>query len=285
MKVLVFGQSGQVGRALQASQAQVAIQSLSRAEADFEDPEHCARHVLKTDADAIIIAAAYTQVDQAEKEEPKALMINAQTPCAIACAAAERNLPVVHISTDYVFDGQGHAPHATDHPVAPLGAYGRTKQAGEAMVRASGATHAVLRTSWVFSQYGNNFVKTMLRLGAERDAINVVADQLGGPTPASSIADACINVARQLIDDKRKSGTYHLSGEPDISWADFARAIFERAGMSCAVNDIATADYPTAVRRPLNSRLDNRATLDTFGIARPNWAHALDAVLDARGGT
>ena len=281
----MFGQSGQVGRELQASQAQVAIQSLSRAEADFEDPEHCARHVLKTDADAIIIAAAYTQVDQAEKEEPKALMINAQTPGAIARAAAERDLPVVHISTDYVFDGRGHAPYATDHPVAPLGAYGRTKQAGEAMVRASGATHAVLRTSWVFSQHGNNFVKTMLRLGAERDAINVVADQLGGPTPASSIADACINVARQLIDDKRQSGTYHFSGEPDVSWADFARASFARAGMSCTVNDIATADYPTAVRRPLNSRLDNRATLDTFGIARPNWAHALDAVLDARDGT
>ncbi|MEO0783499.1 MAG: sugar nucleotide-binding protein [Pseudomonadota bacterium] len=109
--------------------------------------------------------------------------------------------------------------------------------------------------------------------------------QLGGPTPASSIADACIKVARQLIDDKRKSGTYHLSGEPDVSWADFARAIFARAGMSCTVNGIATADYPTAVRRPLNSRLDNRATFDTFGIARPNWAHALDAVLDARDGT
>lgn len=282
MKVLVFGQSGQVGRELQARQGQVRVQSLSRSEADFEKPEHCAEHVLRTDADAVIIAAAYTKVDRAEEDETRAALVNAETPGAIARAAAKRDIPVVHISTDYVFDGTGDAPFATDHPVAPLGAYGRTKEAGEALVRTSGATHAILRTSWVFSPFGSNFVKTMLRLGAERDALSIVADQIGGPTPASDIADACLSIAQHLIDDKEKYGTYHFSGAPHVSWADFARAIFDHAGVTCNVNDIATTDYPTPAARPLNSRLDNRATYETFGIARPDWASALDTVLHAK---
>ncbi|MEL7012474.1 MAG: dTDP-4-dehydrorhamnose reductase [Pseudomonadota bacterium] len=282
MKVLVFGQSGQVGRELRAAQTDLTLQSLSRSEADFENPELCAEHVARTDADAVIIAAAYTQVDKAEEDETRAALVNAQTPGAIARAAAERDIPVVHISTDYVFDGQGDVPFSTSHPVAPLGAYGRTKEAGEALVRASGATHAILRTSWVFSPFGSNFVKTMLRLGAERDTLNIVADQVGGPTPASDIAGACLSIAEQLIDDKSKSGTYHFSGAPDVSWADFARAIFDHAGVSCNVNDIATTDYPTPAARPLNSRLDTRATVETFGLARPQWANALGAVLQAR---
>lgn len=282
MKVLVFGESGQVGRELAARRREVHVQSLPRSVADFEAPEHCARHVQNTDADAIIIAAAYTQVDAAETDEDRASVVNAQTPGAIARAAAERDVPVVHISTDYVFDGQGDTPFATGHAVAPLGVYGRTKEAGEDLVRASGAAHAILRTSWVFSAHGSNFVKTMLRLGATRDSLNVVADQIGGPTPASGIADACINIAQQITEDKQKSGTYHYTGQADVSWAEFAREIFRQGGLACAVNDIATADYPTPATRPLNSRLDNSTTYETFGIARPHWADALGAVIDAR---
>ena len=282
MKVLVFGQSGQVGRALQLCAGAAEIESLDRTRADFTDPASCAVHVTTTDADAVIIAAAYTAVDQAESDEATAQLVNGDTPGAIAQAAAKRNVPLVHISTDYVFDGHGQSPFKTDHPVAPLGAYGRTKQAGEALVRDGGGPHAILRTSWVFSPHGNNFVKTMLRLGAERDALNIVADQVGGPTAASDIAAACLNIARQLVDAPEKSGTYHFSGGPDVSWADFARAIFARAGLTCHVNNIPSTDYPTPAARPLNSRLDTTTTQTTFGIARPDWGPALDAVIQAK---
>ncbi|MEL6648306.1 MAG: dTDP-4-dehydrorhamnose reductase [Pseudomonadota bacterium] len=282
MKVLVFGQSGQVGRELQALASRAEIESLNRARADFTDLGACAAHVATTDANAIIIAAAYTAVDQAESDEATAQVVNADTPGAIAQAAAKRNLPVVYISTDYVFDGRGETPFSTDHPVAPLGAYGRTKEAGEFQVRNAAGPHAIVRTSWVFSSHGNNFVKTMLRLGAERDTLNIVADQVGGPTAASDIANACLNIAGQLIEAPEKSGTYHFSGGPDLSWADFARAIFDRAGLPCHVNNIPASEYPTPAARPLNSRLDNTTTQSTFGITRPDWGPALDAVIQAR---
>ncbi|MEO0752574.1 MAG: dTDP-4-dehydrorhamnose reductase [Pseudomonadota bacterium] len=282
MKLLVFGQTGQVARALEAGSGPLKLQSLGRAEADFTHPDACAAHVHETDAQAIIIAAAYTAVDKAESDEPVAHLVNADTPGAIARAAAARALPLVHISTDYVFDGSGQTPFATDHPVAPLGAYGRTKEAGEAQIRAAGGPHAILRTSWVFSPHGNNFVKTMLRLGADRDALSIVSDQVGGPTAASDIASACLNIARQLTHNPDKSGTYHFSGGPDVSWADFARAIFDRAGVACHVNNIPSSEYPTPAARPLNSRLDTSTTQRVFGIARPDWAPALDAVIDTK---
>ncbi len=282
MKILVFGKSGQVGRELLARAGASNIISLDRSQADFANPEACAAHVDMTDAKAIIIAAAYTAVDNAETDVATASLVNEKTPGAIATAAAALDIPVVHISTDYVFDGAGDVPFPTTHPVAPLGAYGRTKEAGERRVRGAGGSHAILRTSWVFSPFGNNFVKTMLRLGAERDALNVVADQVGGPTAASDIADACLKIARQLAESPDKSGTYHFSGGPDVSWADFARAIFDRAGLACHVNNIPSTDYPTPAARPLNSRLDCSTTQSTFGIPRPDWANALDAVLEAK---
>lgn len=283
MKVLVFGQSGQVATEVQRRVGDVTVQALGRDQADFEQPETCAALVATTDADAVINAVAYTAVDKAEKDEPRARMVNATTPGAIAVAAAKRGLPLVHISTDYVFDGAGEAPFAPDHPTAPLGAYGRTKLAGEEAVRAAGGAHAILRTSWVVSAHGNNFVKTMLRLGAEREALTIVADQVGGPTCAADIADACLTIAAQLKDDPAKSGTYHFSGGPDVSWADFARAIFARSGLGCAVQDIPASDYPTPAKRPYNSRLDNSATLAAFGIARPDWQAGLEAILTELG--
>ncbi|MFX0547303.1 dTDP-4-dehydrorhamnose reductase [Roseovarius sp. S1116L3] len=279
MKILLFGKTGQVAREVQRRAGATDLVVLGRDAADFTDPAACAAHVMATDADAVINAVAYTAVDGAEEDEETATLVNAHAPGAIARAAAARGLLMVHISTDYVFDGAGQAPFAPDHPTAPLGAYGRSKLAGEEAVRAAGGTHAILRTSWVVSAHGGNFVKTMLRLGAERDKLTIVADQIGGPTPAADIADACLAIAGQLIAAPSKTGAYHFSGAPDVSWADFAREIFARSGLSCAVEDIPSSAYPTPARRPMNSRLDNSATLATFGIPRPDWRAGLDDIL------
>lgn len=211
------------------------------------------------------------------------MRVNAAAPGAIARAAASRGVPLVHISTDYVFDGSGVAPFAPDHPTGPLGAYGRSKLAGEVAVRAAGGVHGILRTSWVVSAHGSNFVRTMLRLGAERDRLNVVEDQIGGPTPAAAIADLCLRMAARLGVDPDLTGTWHLSGGPDTSWAGFAREIFARAGLDCAVDGIASADWPTPAARPLNSRLDNAATVRAFGLPRPDWREGLDDILATLG--
>ena len=164
-----------------------------------------------------------------------------------------------------------------------MGAYGRTKLAGEEAVRAAGGVHAIFRTSWVVSAHGSNFVKTMLRLGAERDRLTIVADQVGGPTPAADIAALCLAAAAQLVEDPDKTGTYHISGGPDVSWADFAREIFAQAGISCEVADIPSSDYPTPATRPQNSRMDNRATEAVFGLARPDWRAGLSRILEDLG--
>ncbi|WP_138935042.1 dTDP-4-dehydrorhamnose reductase [Roseovarius arcticus] len=279
MKILLFGQTGQVAQEVQRRAGDAVLEVLGRDVADFTDPIACAAHVAKTDADAIINAVAYTAVDRAEEDEAAAMCVNADTPGAIAQAAAARGIPMVHISSDYVFDGAGQVPFAPNHPTAPLGAYGRTKLAGEAAVRAAGGVHAILRTSWVVSAHGSNFVRTMLRLRAERDALNIVADQIGGPTPAAGIADACLAIAGQLIVAPTKAGTYHFSGAPDVSWADFAREIFAQAGLPCTITDIPSSAYPTPAQRPMNSRLDCSAAMATFGIPRPDWRDGLADIL------
>lgn len=278
MKFLVFGKTGQVARELQR-QGGNAVEALARDEADLGNPEACAALITATDADAVINAAAYTAVDRAEEEEELALSINGEAPGAMARAAAARGLPFVHLSTDYVFDGSGTRPFAVTDATGPLGVYGRSKLAGEDAVRAAGGAYAIFRTSWVVSAHGNNFVKTMLRLGGERDALNIVADQVGGPTPAADIALTCLAAARQLRADPEKSGTYHISGRPDVSWADFARAIFEMSGIDCAVGDIPSTAYPTPAQRPLNSRLDNSLTQEMFGLQRPAWRTGLKDIL------
>jgi dTDP-4-dehydrorhamnose reductase len=217
MKVLVFGKTGQVANELQR---QADVTTIDRAQADLSDPAACAAIVRNADADVIINAAAYTAVDQAEANESLALAINADAPTEIAKAAATRGLPFLHISTDYVFDGLGSTARTPEEPTAPINAYGRTKLAGEHGVAAAGGTYAIIRTSWVFSAHGSNFVKTMLRLGKERSAISVVDDQIGGPTPAADIAATLLKIAQQLNPDN--SRTYHYAGAPDVSWKDFA---------------------------------------------------------------
>jgi dTDP-4-dehydrorhamnose reductase len=276
MRLLVFGQTGQVAREL----ARIAPGAtfLGRDRADLTDPAACAVAVTASDADAVINAAAWTAVDKAEAEEPLATLVNGAAPTAMARAAADRGIPFLHISTDYVFDGAGSLPFAPDHPTAPLGAYGRSKLAGELGVRAAGGPHLILRTSWVVSAHGTNFVKTMLRLGRERDSLRVVADQIGGPTPAAGIARTLVTLAAALRDGA-PGGTHHFSGAPDVSWAEFARAIMAGAGLDCRIEDIPSTDYPSPARRPLNSRLDCSSLETAFGIRRPDWQAGLADIL------
>jgi dTDP-4-dehydrorhamnose reductase len=280
MKVLVFGKTGQVATELvRRAGPGLQVTALGRDTADLSDPAACAAAIMGSDADAVINAAAYTAVDRAEEEEVLATLVNGAAPGAMARAAAEKGMPFVHISTDYVFDGGGTAPWAPDAATAPLGAYGRSKLAGEVAVRGAGGVHAILRTSWVFSAHGANFVKTMLRLSETRPQLTIVADQVGGPTAAADIADAVLAMSETLLRGQGAPGTYHFAGTPDVSWADFAREIFSQAGRTVEVADIATADYPTPARRPANSRLDCSSLTTAFGIDRPDWRISLDAVL------
>jgi len=280
--ILVFGKTGQVATELQRLGDMVA---LGRDQADLSDPAACADAIRTQAPRAVINAAAYTAVDRAEEEEALATLINGDAPTAMAQACAELDIPLIHISTDYVFAGTGDAPWQPDDPTAPQNAYGRSKLAGEIGIRNSGAVHAILRTSWVVSAHGANFVKTMLRLSDMRDALNIVADQIGAPTPARDIAAACLQIVEQLIADPSKSGTYHYSGAPDVSWADFARASFELAGRAVTVTPIPTTDYPTPAKRPLNSRMECGATERAFGIPRPDWREGLNMILQELEGT
>ena len=271
--ILVFGQTGQVAREL-ARGAPDGTRFLSRADADLSDPAACAAAIHDAQPKAVINAAAYTAVDRAEEEEPLATTINGDAPGAMARACADLGIPFVHVSTDYVFDGGPGAPWRPEAPTAPLNAYGRSKLVGEEAIRESGARHVILRTAWVFSAHGANFVKTMLRLAETRDALSVVGDQHGGPTPASGIAEALLTIARAL-QDGHAGGTYHYAGAPATTWAGFARETFARAGKDVTVTDIATEDYPTPAARPRDSRLDCGATETDFNIAPADWQRAL----------
>ena len=275
--ILVFGKTGQVARELQQLGT---VMVLGREEANLFDPQACADAIRYHSPDVVINAAAYTSVDQAEDEEAIATVINGDAPTAMAKACAELGIPFVHISTDYVFEGTGQTPWQPQDKTAPQNAYGRSKLTGETGIADSGGTYAILRTSWVVSAHGTNFIKTMLRLSETHDALNIVGDQIGGPTPASDIALACLQIAEQLIQDPSKSGTYHFSGTPDVSWADFANEIFDQSGKSVAVTHIPTADYPTHAKRPLNSRMDCTATKQAFGIERPDWVTGFKTILD-----
>lgn len=279
MHLLVFGQTGQVARELARRLPRgVTATFLARDQANLADPAACAAVVRTAECDGVINAAAWTAVDKAEVEEAAATVVNGTAPAAMARASAARGLPFLQVSTDYVFDGEGVLPFAVDHPTAPLNAYGRSKLAGEIGVRAAGGNHLILRTSWVVSAHGANFVKTMLRLVRDRPSLNVVADQIGAPTPAADIADALLKAAQAMVAGT-VGGTHHFAGAPDTNWADFARAIMARAALPCQIIDIPTLAYPTPAQRPLNSRLDCRALTSAFGIERPDWRPGLDLIL------
>jgi dTDP-4-dehydrorhamnose reductase len=277
MRVLVFGETGQVARELiRRVPAGVELTAYGRDVVDLETPADCTEIVMGAEVDAIINAAAYTGVDAAEAEPKLAMTINAAAPTAMARAAAARGIPFLHVSSDYVFPGTGERAWKPDDETGPINAYGRSKAEGEIGIRLSGRKNLILRTSWVVSAHGSNFVKTMLRLGATRKSLSVVADQIGGPTPAASIADALYTCARAMVGGQA-GGIYHFAGAPDVSWAEFARAIL--AGGDCVVNVIPSSEYPTPAMRPMNSRLDCSSLLRDFGIARPDWRSGLADIL------
>ncbi len=275
--ILVFGRTGQVATELARRVPEAVF--LGREEADLTDPAACARAVRAHRPDIVVNAAAWTAVDKAEEQEAEAQVVNGAAPTAMARAAADLAVPFLHVSTDYVFDGTGEAHRKEAEAPAPINAYGRTKLAGEEGVRAAGGVHAILRTSWVFSAHGANFVKTMLRLSESRDALSIVEDQIGGPTHAGDIAQALLTMAEALRQGRGESGVYHYAGAPEASWARFARETFARAGRTVRVTGIPTSEYPTPARRPLNSRLDCSEIGRVFGIARPDWRVALDRTI------
>jgi len=287
--IVVLGRTGQVAQELRVAAAEqyAELQCYSRAEADFRDPS-ALRSLLNSfrRGTCIVNAAAYTQVDRAEQEEAIAEQINAVTPGIIAEVCREKGLSLIHLSTDYVFSGEKQSPCQEHDSPGPLGAYGRTKWHGEQLVREANPETVILRTSWVFSATGKNFVKTMLALGKERNEVSVVADQIGGPTAARDIALTCLELARQLAGqqaEKVPAGIYHYTGAPAVTWYDFAREIFQQAGYSTAVRPISTQDYPTPAQRPRNSVLDCQRIWNECGIRQPDWKQGLSAVLKQLG--
>ena len=293
MTVLVFGGNGQVGqellRALSPLGEVVAttrsgtLPDGSACEvADFNQPDSLPALLDRLQPSAVINAAAYTAVDRAEQEPEAALRANAQAPGVIARWCAAHGVPLVHYSTDYVFDGQGNTPYREEESTAPLGVYGTSKRNGEDAVRAAGGRHLIFRTAWVYAAHGANFLRTMLRVGAERDALRVVADQIGTPTPAALIADV---TARALQHPGELSGTWHLTASGQTSWHGFAEAIFAEAlaaGVlvkAPTVEAIPSSEYPTPAKRPSWSVLDNRKLQQDFGLVLPAWQDGLKRVM------
>lgn len=283
MRLAVTGRNGQVARALiERAPAGVEIVTLARPETDLRDPVAVAEAIAAAGADAVINAAAYTAVDLAETEPELAHQINAAGAGAVAAAAARRNIPVIQISTDYVFDGNSDRPYREDDATGPIGVYGASKLAGERAVAAANADHAILRTAWVYSPFGKNFVRTMLTLAQRRDEVSVVADQCGAPTSALEIADGIFAVARNLLAQPNAQalrGVFHMTASGAADWAQFAVAIFACSaalgGPSATVKPIPTADYPTPARRPANSRLDCTRLAELHGVRLPPWDQSL----------
>jgi dTDP-4-dehydrorhamnose reductase len=283
LNILQFGRSGQLGTELIAALSKdpdIRTTVLGREEADFTDPSVIEKAVLKAGSlDVVINAAAYTAVDRAEQEEALAYRVNAEAVGAMAQACATRGVPLIHISTDYVYDGAKSGPYVESDPTGPLNAYGRTKLAGENLIRDHLPAHVILRTSWVYSAWGRNFMTTMLRLGKERDDVRVVDDQYGAPTSARDLAEAIAAIARQIGGAAPSFGTYHYADAGEASWCDFAAEIFRQAGLKARAVPIPAAEYPTPSQRPANSRLDVAKISRIFGIHPPAWQTSLARVL------
>ena len=283
LRLAVTGLTGQVVSALiERAPRDMEIIALGRPALDLGVRNAVLASLRHAGCDAIVNAAAYTQVDKAESEPERAMLVNGVGAGNVAEAAAELCAPLLHLSTDYVFDGALDRPYREDDPTCPSTAYGRSKLAGEEQIAARHQNHLILRTAWVYSPFGVNFVKTMLRLGAERDEVGVVADQWGNPTNALDIADALFALARRLIANSSPNlrGVFHLAGSGEATWADVAEqtfAVAERLGRKpVRVKRIATADYPTPARRPANSRLDTAKLRENFGLSTPPWRDSLE---------
>ncbi len=286
MRLVVTGHQGQVASALHAlaGDSGIDVVLLGRPTLDLERPDTLAPVLSAARPDVVVSAAAYTAVDQAESDPERAHAVNAVAPGMLARAAADLGAPIIHLSTDYVFDGQKPTPYLESDATGPQTAYGATKLAGEVAVRAANPAHVVLRTAWVYAPHGKNFVRTMLQLAQTRDRVSVVADQLGNPTSALDIAQGVIRVARKLHGGEGPAGVYHMTAGGEASWADFARAIFagaRRRGAAWAeVDPIASVNYPTPARRPPNSRLACAKIAADYDVRLPSWPVALDRCLD-----
>lgn len=285
--LLVTGGSGQVGTALaRANRGRFDLSAPTRELLDLSSPQSIADAVASREWAAIINCAAYTAVDKAENDRDAAFAVNAEAPRLLAKSAAARDIPILHVSTDYVFDGAKPSPYVEDDPVAPLGVYGASKEAGERAVRDAYPRNLILRTAWVVSPWGSNFVKTMLRLGAERESLGIVADQIGCPTSAADIAETLLTIAGTMLrEPSRLGGIYHFVNAGQATWYDLAEAVFAFAGArGCKVpqlNAIATTDYPTPARRPANSRLSTARLEREFDIEPRPWREALDDIMTA----
>ena len=277
--ILVAGGAGQVARALAAAPPPAGMQVVAKGRPDLDilDPESIDAAMAAVKPDLVVNAAAYTAVDQAESEEAAAFALNARAPGDLAAAAARHGVPIIHLSTDYVFDGTRDAPYTEADPVAPLGVYGRSKLAGEEAVAGANPDYIILRTAWVYSPVGKNFVKTMLRVGATREELGVVHDQRGNPTSAADIAGGILEIAGQVLSGRTalKPGVYHMTASGEASWAEFAEHIFECSarlgGPVAGVKRITSAEYPTPVARPANSRLDCSKIAEAYGVVLPQW--------------
>ena len=297
MKILLFGCTGQVGWELQRALAplgELVALDFDSADhhADFSRPAGLADTVRALAPDVIVNAAAHTAVDKAEAEPDLALALNAIAPAVLAREAAARGAWLVHYSTDYVFDGSGHAPRDEDAPTGPLSVYGRTKLQAEQFIRASGCRHLILRTSWVYAVRGANFARTMLKLASERDRLTVIDDQIGAPTGADLLADVTAHALRAALDNPALAGTYHAVAGGETSWHGYATMVIDWArtqGLPVkvaagAVVPVPTSAFPTAARRPLNSRLDTRRLQKCFALTMPHWrAGVLRMLAEAHG--
>ena len=292
MKILLLGKDGQVGWELQRALAPLGeLIALGRSGAqglsgDLSDLSALRASIDAVAPDVIVNAAAHTAVDKAESEAELARRINAEAPGVLAQAAAQCGALLVHYSTDYVFDGSGSQPWREDDATGPLSVYGRTKLDGEEAIRASGCTHLIFRTSWVYAARGGNFAKTMLRLAAERERLTVIADQIGAPTGAELIADVSAHAIRSVRADAGLAGTYHLAAAGETSWHGYASFVIEAArarGVALKVSEIApipSTDYPTPAARPLNSQLDTSRLRSAFGLHMPHWQQGVERMLD-----
>ncbi|WP_174300756.1 dTDP-4-dehydrorhamnose reductase [Caulobacter sp. S45] len=287
MRLVVTGRDGQVATALALAggRREIEVVRLGRPELDLERLETLAPALQATRPDVLVSAAAYTAVDQAESEPERAHQVNALAPARLAEVAAELGAPILHLSTDYVFDGRKPSPYVEADATGPVTVYGVSKLAGEIAVAHANFRHVILRTAWVYAPHGKNFVRTMLRLAETRDEVGVVGDQLGCPTSADDIAEGVLKIAAALHAGQGEPGLYHMAGTGEASWAEFAAAIFEgsqrRGGPFARVRVIATADYPKPAARPANSRLDCGRVQATFGVALPTWWDGLGRCLDS----
>lgn len=289
MRIAVTGTAGQVVSSLieRGAAAGHDVIAVGRPSLDLADAASVVRALEAAAPDAIVSAAAYTAVDKAETEKDLAYAVNGAGAGAVAQAARALDVSLIHISTDYVFDGLLDRPYVESDPIGPTGVYGASKLAGEqAVVAAYGDNSTILRVAWVYSPFGANFVKTMLRLASDRDEVAVVADQIGNPTSAFAIADGALAVAANMVADTSPvlRGIFHMTAQGEGSWADFAEAIFAaskaRGGPFASVRRIATAEYPTPATRPANSRLDCRRIAQVHGVTLPDWRASLDDVID-----